>query len=126
MIRALTDIEQATIRERQLCPFCGRSTSELTVRARGGLSANMYCPCGAGFNLASFQGKYIVAELIAEPTGPPEKERWCECEHPLSWHSDVDGHCKAPVGYDFSDDCSCEEFKEAQGDTLENLGVDVL
>ena len=55
-----------------------------------------------------------------------ERGPWCECEHPKSWHSDVDGHCKAPVGVDFSDDCSCEKFVEAQSDTLESLGVDVL
>ena len=70
MIRDLTDSEKATLSGRALCPFCGRLTSELMTRARGGLSANMYCPCGAGFNLAMFQGKYVVGELIAEPTAP--------------------------------------------------------
>lgn len=72
MIRELSEYEQRCLRDEHTCPFCGRDSRELTVRARGGLSANMYCPCGAGFNLASFQGKYVVAELIAEPEGHPE------------------------------------------------------
>jgi hypothetical protein len=61
--------------------------------------------------------------------GPPiTKERWCECEHPLSWH-DEDGRCHAPQGSseaELSVDCSCTKFVEAEGDTLGNLGVDVL
>lgn len=40
---------------------------EFTIRARGGLSTNRYCPCGAGFNIAMFGSDFVVAELIAEP-----------------------------------------------------------
>lgn len=76
-MRDLTDNEKATIRAGS-CPFCQRSTTEFEARARGGLATNYYCPCGAGFNLAFFQGKYVAAELIAEsrslpaPQKPPE------------------------------------------------------
>lgn len=65
-MRDLSEYEQAAL-QAQSCPFCRRSTQTFEARAKGGLSTNYYCPCGAGFNLASFQGKYLVAELIAEP-----------------------------------------------------------
>lgn len=58
----------------------------------------------------------------------PDADRWCECEHPLSYHDD-EGVCHAPAGSDeisLGYDCSCKQFVEAQGDTLESLGVDVL
>ena len=71
MIRDLSDDEKEALQQR-LCPFCGRSTAMFEARAYGGLSTNWYCPCGAGFNLASFKGKYLVAELIAEPEKQPE------------------------------------------------------
>lgn len=65
-IRDLTEGEKATLRA-GTCPFCARSTTEFEARARGGLATNYYCPCGAGFNLASFQGTLVLAELVAEP-----------------------------------------------------------
>lgn len=54
-----------------------------------------------------------------------EDRRFCECEHSLDYHND-EGHCQAPIGPDLGTDCGCLSFKEAEGDTLDNLGVDVL
>lgn len=71
-IRELSEYEQKSLRDARVCPFCETSFDDFHIRARGGLSTNYYCPCGAGFNLASFQGKYVLAELIAEPEKQPE------------------------------------------------------
>lgn len=67
-------------------------------------------------------------EPLDSPVHDQERERWCECEHPLSWHDD-EGRCQAPKGSseaELATDCFCQHFVEAQGDTLENLGVDLL
>jgi len=70
-IRDLDDTEKRALRA-GTCPFCGGKTTEFVSRASGGLSTNYYCPCGAGFNLASFRGEFVAAELIAESEKQPE------------------------------------------------------
>jgi hypothetical protein len=71
VIRDLTEVEKQSLRMGG-CPFCDRSTTEFEARAKGGLSTNYYCPCGAGFNLASFRGQFVAAELIHESEHKPE------------------------------------------------------
>jgi hypothetical protein len=71
LIRDLSDDEKAALKA-GACPFCRGSTLAFEARARGGLATNYYCPCGAGFNLAFFQGQYVAAELIAEHEKQPE------------------------------------------------------
>lgn len=53
------------------CPFCGGH--DLLVIARGGMSTNRGCAnedCGAVFNMATFNQRVILAELVKEPKAP--------------------------------------------------------
>ncbi len=69
--------------------------------------------------LEPVEGQSIYATLHER------QARWCQCEHSEESHDEAGCKVRDSTGGD-EWKCSCPQFVEAEGDTLENLGVDVL